>query len=283
MEEWFRRKSQNIKTSLKKDIVDGAWIKCNNCGEVIHKKILIDNHYICSVCNFHFRIAANEYLDLIFDGGDIEFLMNNIKSNDPLKFKANKSYSDQIKKLSSKKADAISIAVGMVGGHKIVLGIMDFSYIGGSLGSVVGEKISKCIDRAIKDSLPLILISASGGARMQEGAISLMQLAKISTKIARLKSSGGLYISVLTDPTTGGTTASFAMQGDIIIAEPNALIGFAGARVIKQTIGEDLPEGFQRSEFLLEKGFIDHIVSRDKMKESISSLISFFYKSSNDV
>jgi len=276
--EWFRRKSQNIKTSLKKDIADGAWIKCDSCGEVIHRKILIDSHYICSVCNFHFRISTNDYQKLIFDDGDIEYIKNNIKSNDPLKFKANKSYSEQIESLESKKADAISIAIGTVDGYKIMLGVMDFSYIGGSLGSVVGEKISKCIDRAISEKIPLVIICASGGARMQEGAISLMQLAKISAKISELKRMKGLYVSVLTDPTTGGTTASFAMQGDIIIAEPNALIGFAGARVIKQTIGEDLPDGFQKSEFLLEKGFIDHIVSRNNMKESLSKLISFFYK-----
>ena len=207
-----------------------------------------------------------------------EEIAENAQSVDPLNFKATKNYIDQIRAAQDKSGnkDAVKTLVGNVNGIKAVLAKMDFSFIGGSMGSVVGEKISQAIDRAAKDHLPLVIITASGGARMQEGAYSLMQMAKISSKLARYSDMGGLYITVITDPTTGGTTASFAMLGDIILADPNALIGFAGARVIKQTIGEDLPEGFQRSEFLLEKGFIDHIVGRKELKTILSDLFSFF-------
>ena len=278
MAEWFRRKSEKIKTLDKKEIAEGMWLKCPQCQEVVYRKMLEENHYICTNCTHHFRITSNDYIQLLLDDGKYEEIAGDVQSVDPLNFQATKNYTDQIKAAQEKTGnkDAVKTLVGNINGTRAVLAIMDFSFIGGSMGSVVGEKISRAIDRAADDHLPLVIITASGGARMQEGAYSLMQMAKISSKLARYSGMGGLYITVLTDPTTGGTTASFAMLGDIILAEPNALIGFAGARVIKQTIGEDLPEGFQRSEFLLEKGFIDHIVGRHDLKNTLSDLFSFF-------
>ena len=278
MAEWFRRKSEKIKTLDKKEIAEGMWLKCPQCQEVVYRKMLEENHYICTNCTHHFRITSNDYIQLLLDDGEYDEIAGNVQSVDPLNFQATKNYTDQIRTAQEKTGnkDAVKTLVGNINGIRAVLGIMDFSFIGGSMGSVVGEKISRAIDRAADDNLPLVIITASGGARMQEGAYSLMQMAKISSKLARYSEMGGLYITVLTDPTTGGTTASFAMLGDIILAEPNALIGFAGARVIKQTIGEDLPEGFQRSEFLLEKGFIDHIVGRHDLKNTLSDLFSFF-------
>jgi len=254
------------------------WVKCPQCQEVVYRKMLEENHFICTSCTHHFRITSDNYIQLLMDDGKYEEIAENVQSVDPLNFKSAKKYTDQIRTAQEKTGnkDAVKTIVGKINGLKAVLAIMDFTFIGGSMGSVVGEKISQAIDRAAKDMLPLVIITASGGARMQEGAYSLMQMAKISSKLARYSDMGGLYITVITDPTTGGTTASFAMLGDIILAEPNALIGFAGARVIKQTIGEDLPEGFQRSEFLLEKGFIDHIVGRKELKTTLSDLFSFF-------
>ena len=284
MEEWFRRKSKNIKTSDKKEIAEGMWLKCPQCQEVVYRKMLEENHFTCTKCSHHFRITINNYIQLLLDGAKYKEIAKNIESIDPLKFIATKKYSDQIISAQEKTGnkDAVKVLIGRVNGIKAVFAIMDFSFIGGSMGSVVGEKISQGIDRATNDQLPLVIITASGGARMQEGAYSLMQMAKISSKLARYSEKGGLYITILTDPTTGGTTASFAMLGDIILAEPNALIGFAGARVIKQTIGEELPEGFQRSEFLLRKGFVDHIVGRDKIKNVLSDLFLFFNFGNND-
>ena len=278
MAEWFRRKSEKIKTLDKREIAEGMWVKCPQCQEVVYRKMLEENHFICTSCAHHFRITSDNYIQLLMDDDKYEEIAGNVQSVDPLNFKAAKNYTDQIRTAQEKTGnkDAVKTIVGKINGLKAVLAIMDFMFIGGSMGSVVGEKISQAIDRAAKDMLPLVIITASGGARMQEGAYSLMQMAKISSKLARYSDMGGLYITVITDPTTGGTTASFAMLGDIILAEPNALIGFAGARVIKQTIGEDLPEGFQRSEFLLEKGFIDHIVGRKKLKITLSDLFSFF-------
>ena len=278
MVEWFRRKSEKIKTLDKKDIAEGMWLKCPQCREVVYRKMLENNHYMCTSCTHHFRITSDDYIQLLVDDGDYEEIAGNVQPDDPLNFQAEKKYTDQIKAAQEKTGnkDAVKTLVGDINGNKTVMAIMDFSFIGGSMGSVVGEKISQAIDRATDDHLPLVIITASGGARMQEGAYSLMQMAKISSKLARYSELGGLYIAVLTDPTTGGTTASFAMLGDIILAEPNALIGFAGARVIKETIGEDLPERFQRSEFLLEKGFIDNIISRDEIKATLSDLFLFF-------
>ena len=284
MAEWFQRKSDKIKTLDKRDIAEGMWLKCPKCQEVLYRKMLSDNHFICTNCNHHFRINIGDYITLLLDDRKYTEIAKNIKSIDPLNFHGTEKYSDQIQSAQRKTGnqDAVITLYGSINNIKVVLAIMDFSFIGGSMGSVVGEKISQAIDYAMDNKLPLIIITASGGARMQEGAYSLMQMAKICSKLARYSNKGGLYITVLTDPTTGGTTASFAMLGDIILAEPNALLGFAGARVIKQTIGEELPEGFQRSEFLLEKGFVDHIVSRDNLKMTLYDLLLFFnYKTKN--
>lgn len=273
---WFVRKDKKLKDSRKKDIPDGLWIKCPSCTGILYKPELEKTHSVCHHCGHHFRINPNVYLKLLLDDGDYSELFTGILSSDPLKFKAGRKYSEQISTARSKTGEeaALRCFEGRLNGKSIVLSIMNFNFIGGSMGSVVGEKVSRSVEYARQHKLPLILICASGGARMQEGAYSLMQMAKTSTFLARFSEEGGLYIPVLTDPTTGGITASFGMLGDVILAEPGALIGFAGPRVIKETIGKDLPEGFQRAEFLLEKGFIDHIVTRESMKNTISSIIT---------
>ena len=278
MAEWFRRKSEKIKTLDKREIAEGMWLKCPQCQEVVYRKMLEENYFVCTSCSHHFRINSDNYIFLIVDQNNYEEIGEMVSSVDPLNFEATKKYTDQLKTAQEKTGskDAVRSIIGSINGIRAVIAIMDFSFIGGSMGSVVGEKISLAIDKATKERLPLLIITASGGARMQEGAYSLMQMAKISSMLANYSEKGGFYIALLTDPTTGGTTASFAMLGDIILAEPNALIGFAGARVIKQTIGEDLPEGFQRSEFLLEKGFIDSIVHRKDLKKTLSVLFTFF-------
>jgi len=278
MTEWFRRKSAKIKTFDRKDIEAGKWQKCINCGEMLYYGILEKNFYVCSNCSYHIRMPSKMYEKLIFDENSYQEMADNYKSKDLLNFKGHKEYKTQLNQAIEKTNDndAIKIFTGNINSQKCIAGIMNFSFVGGSLGSVVGEKIVIAVDYAIDNKIPLILFCSSGGARMQEGAISLMQLAKVSTKLANLSKNHGLFISVLTDPTTGGVTASFAMQADIIISEPNALIGFAGARVIKQTIGQDLPDGFQRAEFLIEKGFIDSIVPRNKLKQTLSGMINFF-------
>jgi len=273
---WFKREKQKIKPVVKKGVPDGLWVKCPTCSEFLYKPELEKSLSVCRHCSHHFRVEPSIYHSLLLNGGSSKELFTNLQSEDVLQFKAGKKYKDQlvaaIKKTGQK--DAINCYHGKIEERDVALGIMNFSFIGGSMGSVVGEKVARLIDYAHENNLPLILICASGGARMQEGAISLMQLAKTSSKLAQFSEGGGLYIPILTDPTTGGVTASYGMLGDIILAEPGALIGFAGPRVIKQTIGQDLPEGFQRTEFLKEKGFVDHIVTRDKMKATLYSLIS---------
>ena len=275
---WFRRKSEKIITFDKREIAEGMWLKCPGCSEVVYRKALQEQNYVCIGCSHHFRITSSDYINLLVDDTEFEEFCTNIVSVDPLEFVGTKKYSDQLiaakEKTGSK--DAVKTIVGKIGEIQTVLAIMDFSFIGGSMGSVVGEKITRAIDKARELKCPILIITASGGARMQEGAYSLMQMAKISAKLAQFSDEGGLYVTLLTDPTTGGTTASFAMLGDIILAEPNALIGFAGARVIKQTIGEDLPEGFQRAEFLLEKGFVDNIVDRSNLKSTLIKIFTFF-------
>ncbi len=273
---WFKRKEDNLKDSERKEIPDGLWLKCPTCSEILYKPELEKTHSVCRHCNHHFRIKPRIYIKILLDDGSDKELFSNITSVDPLNFKAGKKYHEQLSAAQDKTGDmeAIRCYDGKIDGKNVVLGIMNFAFIGGSMGSAVGEKVSLAIDRAGKNQIPLFLICASGGARMQEGAFSLMQLAKTSSRLAKFSENGGLYIPILTDPTTGGVTASFGMLGDIILAEPGALIGFAGPRVIKQTIGQDLPEGFQRSEFLMQKGFIDHIVSRDSMKQLVSNLIT---------
>ena len=273
---WFKRKDKKIKDSEKKSIPDGLWDKCPSCNEILYRPELEKNLSVCHHCNHHFRVTPQVYVNLLLDSGSETHLFQNLESEDFLKFNAGKKYHQQIVTAKTKtgEKDAIKVYDGKINGQSVILAIMNFQFIGGSMGSVVGEAVSRSIQKAAELKVPLLLVCASGGARMQEGAISLMQLAKTSTKLAKFAKNGGLYIPILTDPTTGGVTASYGMLGDIILAEPGALIGFAGPRVIKQTIGQDLPKGFQRSEFLLEKGFIDHIVSRSEMKEKISTLIS---------
>ena len=275
---WFSRKDKNISTDAsKKDIPSGLWTKCHSCSEIQYKPELEKTFFVCSHCSHHFRMTPNFYFDLLVDSGSSVEIFNKIKSVDHLEFQAEKKYSSQLTTAIEKtgKNDAISCVEAKVDKKDVILGVMNFSFIGGSMGSAVGEIVARCIDVAREKKKPFILICSSGGARMQESALSLMQLAKTSSKLAKFHEEGGLYIPVLTDPTTGGVTASYGMLGDVILAEPGALIGFAGPRVIKQTIGEDLPEGFQTSEFLLEKGFVDHIVPRSKMKTKLSSLIHF--------
>tara|TARA_B110000014_G_C20094902_1_gene573750 strand:+ start:154 stop:996 length:843 start_codon:yes stop_codon:yes gene_type:complete len=280
MTEWFRRKSQNIKTINKKDTQEGMWVKCPDCGEVVYSNLLDSTYYLCPSCNYHFNYTSEQYIDLLLAQEDRLYLCKNLFSNDPLDFSAFKQYRQQLKDAESKTGfnDAIISVVGKINKIDVVLVVLNFNFIGGSMGSVVGQVISKSIEYANEYNYPLLIISASGGARMQEGAISLMQLAKTSSKMSKFSKNGGLFISILTNPTMGGASASFSMQGDIIIAEPNALIGFAGQRVIKQTIGQDLPEEFQRAEFLLKKGFIDHIIPRNKLKHNISKIIKFFHE-----
>ena len=255
---WFNRKDKKISENKKKNIPSGLWIKCPTCSEIKYKPELEKNCSVCIGCNHHFRISPNTYRDIILDYNSFSQLFKNVKSADPLSFKAHKEYKDQIISAVKKTGhnDAIACYSGKLNDRNIILSIMNFSFIGGSMGSVVGECVFRSIEYADKHKIPFILICSSGGARMQESALALMQLAKTSSRLAKFKSNGGLYIPLLTDPTTGGVTASYGMLGDIILAEPGALIGFAGPRVIKQTIGEDLPKGFQTSEFLLEKGFI---------------------------
>ena len=272
---WFKRKDDKLKDSEKKSIPDGLWDKCTSCSEILYKPELEKTYHVCRHCGHHFRISPDLYLELLLDPNSYEELFPNVKSVDSLAFKAKKKYRDQLKMAQEKtqKNDAIHCYLGELNKYPIVLGIMDFRFIGGSFGSVVGEKVSRSIKLAGKQKCPFILICASGGARMQESALSLMQMAKTSSQLAKFSEEKGLYVPILTDPTTGGVTASFGMLGDIILAEPGALIGFAGPRVIKQTIGKDLPPGFQRSEFLLEKGFLDHIVTRQNMKDTLGNII----------
>lgn len=276
---WFKRSKRNIEAdSNKKEIPDGMWTKCESCNEIIHKKQLEQNAYTCPKCNFHFRIGSSEYIQILFDEKTFKEMDQKMMSADPLGFVDSKPYKQRIK--DSIKAtglyDAVRTGTGKINGKPVVAGIMDFSFIGGSMGSVVGEKIARAIQKSIKTRYPLIIISKSGGARMMEGALSLMQLAKTSAMLTKLAEAKIPYISILTDPTTGGTTASYAMLGDINIAEPGALIGFAGPRVIKQATGKDLPKGFQTAEFLLEKGFIDFICHRKELKAKLTQILDLF-------
>lgn len=277
---WFKRKDTNIQTRKKKDMPEGIWIKVPATGETIHKRELEDNYWVDPLSGYHFRIGSKEYFDILFDKGKFEEIANDIMPTDPLNFTDRKKYSDRIIQTQQKSglSDACRVGVGKLDKQPVVIACMDFSFIGGSMGSVVGERLSRAIDHARNNKIPLIIISQSGGARMMESVLSLMQMPKTSAKLAQLSRDGIPYISVLTNPTTGGVTASFAMLGDFNIAEPGALIGFAGPRVIRQTIGRDLPAGFQTSEYLLEHGFLDFIVKRPKMKKKISRLLNIVQK-----
>ena len=274
---WFKRIKEGITTSTreKKEAPDGLWYKCPKCKETHTKKEHKAQFYVCN-CGFHSRIGSGEYFDILFDNGDFRELFDDIMPKDFLKFTDLKSYEKRIVQAQkdTNLNDAMRVAEGELNEGGIVIAAMDFAFIGGSMGSVVGEKISRAIDHSIEHNYPLLIITKSGGARMMESAFSLMQMAKTATKLTRLGKARIPYISLLTDPTTGGVTASFAMLGDINIAEPNALIGFAGPRVIKETIKKNLPEGFQRSEFLHEHGFLDKIVHRKDLKQTIGDLLS---------
>ncbi len=282
--DWFKKK-KGISTVEKKLIPDGLWIKCEECGEIIYRSQLQSRMYVCPKCDYHFRVTSRDYIEFLFDEKSFEEFNAGIAPGDPLQFKDRKKYTDRLKDAQKKSGlmDAMVTGYATVKGHPVVGAIMDFTFIGGSMGSVVGEKIARAADEAMEQRRPLIIVSSSGGARMMEGALSLMQLAKTSAKLSQLSDAGVPYISILTDPTTGGTTASFAMLGDVHIAEPGALIGFAGQRVIKQTIGQDLPEGFQRAEFVKEHGFVDMIVHRMEMRDTIGKILNLLWEDRSPV
>ena len=277
---WFKRmkKGINTKTKEKKETPEGLWVKCPDCNHIGTMNDLREVLFVCPKCNFHHRINSSEYYDLLFDNSEYTELFENIRSKDFLEFTDLKPYKKRLEDTWSKTdlKDSMRVAVGKVGGHDIVIACMDFEFIGGSLGSVMGEKFSRAVDHCMKHNMPYMVISKSGGARMMESAFSLMQLAKTSGKLSQLSDAKLPYISLLTDPTFGGISASFGMLGDLNIAEPNALIGFAGPRVIKETIKKDLPEGFQRSEFILEHGFLDFIVPRKELKHKLTTVLSLF-------
>jgi len=279
---WFRRNKKGISTETKekKEAPDGLWHKCPECKAPVTQTALQENLYLCPKCNFHNRINAKEYFQIIFDEGQYEELFETLRPVDKLNFVDVKSYEERLEKAQKTTGlkDAMTVGVGDVEGKKLVIACMNFNFIGGSMGSVVGEKIARGIDFAIDHKYPFMIISKSGGARMMESAFSLMQMAKTSAKLTQLDKAGLPYISLMTDPTTGGVTASFAMLGDINIAEPKALIGFAGPRIIKETIKKDLPAGFQRSEFLVEHGFLDFIVDRKALKSTLSDVLEWFMK-----
>ncbi|HVM93090.1 MAG TPA: acetyl-CoA carboxylase, carboxyltransferase subunit beta [Terriglobales bacterium] len=275
---WFKRQSGEIDASGDKKVrTEGLWVKCDNCRQIIWKKDLEENLNVCPKCDKHFKIDARARLAQLLDDGRYEIFDSNLTSTDPLKFVDLKPYSSRLKaaKADTGLKDAVINATGKLSGRPVIVSAMEYSFIGGSMGAVVGEAITRAIEKAIETRTPIVIVSASGGARMMEGAISLMQLAKISAALARLDEAKVPYISVLTDPTTGGVTASFAMLGDLNIGEPGALIGFAGPRVIEQTIRQKLPPGFQRSEFLLEHGMLDAVVPRREMKAYIARAFDF--------
>lgn len=279
---WWTRKDKGIQTptELKREVPDGIWHKCSNCKAVFHTREHKQNAYTCIECNYHDRINSQQYFQILFDKQQFEELDANISSADPLDFVDTKPYKVRIKQTEEKTGlkDAVRTAHGNMNGAAITVACMDFRFIGGSMGSVVGEKIARAIDYAIKHKTPFLMISKSGGARMMEAGFSLMQMAKTSAKLALLEEAKLPYISLLTDPTTGGVTASFAMLGDFNISEPGSLIGFAGPRIIRETIGKDLPEGFQTAEFVLEHGFLDFIVDRKDLKSKLSSLLKMLKK-----
>lgn len=274
---WFKRNKAGINTATehKKEAPDGMWNKCPSCKKPLLNLEQIENQYVCHYCDYHLRIGSVAYFSILFDDNQFTELFPNLTAGDPLGFVDSKPYSERLVESQKKTGlkDALRSGHGKLGGHEIVIACMDFNFIGGSMGSVVGEKIARSIDYCLEHKLPFMLISKSGGARMMEAAFSLMQMAKTSAKLALLSQAKLPYICLLTDPTTGGVTASYAMLGDINIAEPGALIGFAGPRVIKETIKKDLPKGFQTSEFVLEHGFLDFIVDRRQLKEKVSTFL----------
>lgn len=280
MSTWWKRRSMGITTPTdqKKETPEGLWHNCHECKHVITAEEHQHNAWVCPQCEYHERIGSEGYFSILFDQGKYKEINPKLSSDDPLHFEDTKKYKDRLKDAEHKThlKDAIRTAHGLINGEKLMVAAMDFNFIGGSMGSVMGEKISRAIDYCIKYKMPLLIVSKSGGARMMEAAFSLMQMAKTSAKLTLLSKAKIPYLSLVTDPTTGGVTASFAMLGDVILAEPKALIGFAGPRVVKETIGKDLPEGFQTSEFLLEHGFLDQIVKRTELKKTVHQFLMFF-------
>ncbi|MCS7181651.1 MAG: acetyl-CoA carboxylase, carboxyltransferase subunit beta [Thermoanaerobaculum sp.] len=266
---WFRRTNREERPASR--VPEGLWVKCEGCREILYRKELERSLFVCPRCGHHHRISARTRLAQLFDNGEWKELFGNVYSTDPLEFVDSKPYGERLKALKEKglRHDAMLIGLGKMGGRRVIIGAMEYAFMGGSMGSAMGEKLTRAIERCLKTRTPLITVSCSGGARMQEGVLSLMQLGKICTALAKLHQARVPFISVLTDPTTGGVTASFAMLGDINIGEPGALIGFAGPRVIEQTIRQKLPEGFQRAEFLLEHGMLDRVVPRGELKETL--------------
>ena len=278
--EWFKKSKSGPESSEKRNIPEGLWTKCESCGEIVYSKKMEELLWVCPTCNFHFRISFEKYIKLLLDDGQLQEHDINLKSVDPLKFKDSKKYPDRIKaaQIKTGKPDGVISGMASMGGIPISFAIMNFAFIGGSMGSVVGEKIARAIERSIDNKIPFIMVSSSGGARMQEGILSLMQMAKTSSLLAIMADLKVPYISILTNPTTAGVMASYASLGDVIIAEPKALLGFAGPRVIQQTIGEELPEGFQSTEFFMDKGFLDKIVERKDLRPTVISLLGYMWK-----
>jgi len=278
---WFRkdRAPKEPRENRQSKVPEGLWVKCDSCRQILYNKELARNFKVCPKCGFHFRLSAPERLRMLFDDEKYVELDTDLRSSDPLKFRDSKRYRDRLKQSQENvgPSDAIVTASGTMGGVPVIVGAMEFFFLGGSMGSVVGEKVARAAERAREERKPLVLVSTSGGARMQEGILSLMQMGKIAAALGRLAEARVPYISVLTDPTTGGVTASYAMLGDLNVAEPNALIGFAGPRVIEQTIRQTLPEGFQRAEFLLEHGMVDFIVPRSEMKATLVRCIQLLW------
>jgi acetyl-CoA carboxylase carboxyl transferase subunit beta len=279
---WFKKDKspRPVRDQRSASLGEGLFLKCEGCRETLYAKEVERNLSVCPKCQHHFRLSADARLRLLFDEERWQTVFGDVRPTDPLKFKDSKRYRDRLKEYGGRtgRPDAIIAATGTLDGRPVVLAVLDYAFSGGSMGSVVGEVITRAAELALRERLPLIIVSASGGARMQEGILSLMQMGKISGALARLGDARVPYVSVLTDPTTGGVTASFAMQGDVILAEPKALIGFAGPRVIEQTIRQTLPEGFQRAEFLLDHGFVDAVVPREKLKTTIGTLLKLFWE-----
>ncbi|HAP42350.1 MAG: acetyl-CoA carboxylase, carboxyltransferase subunit beta [Nitrospira sp.] len=276
---WFKKgKTEEAEPPKRSKVAEGMWLKCNHCREIVYRKEVDRNNKVCPKCEYHFPISVIERINLLVDLGTFKEWDPELEPQDPLQFQDTRTYKDRIKAQQEKtgRKDAMVIGQGAINGRKVALCVFDFGFMGGSMGSVVGEKICRAVDRALEGRMPLILVTASGGARMQEGILSLMQMAKTSAAVAKLGEAKLPFISILADPTFGGVTASIAMLGDVIIAEPKALIGFAGPRVIEQTIKQQLPDQFQRAEFLLDHGMIDMIVERKQLKEAVSTLVGHF-------
>jgi acetyl-CoA carboxylase carboxyl transferase subunit beta len=275
---WFRKRERGLKDAKKKPVPDGLWVRCEFCEEILYRKELERNLWTCAGCGFHFRIRSSDYVKILIDEGTFQEIDVHIEPKDPLRFRDSKKYVDRVRQYQEKTGmrEAIRTGTGTIEGRKVVFAALEFSFGGGSLGSVMGEKIVRAADLSRKTGVPLIILSSSGGARMQEGILSLMQLAKTSVAIAELAEARVPFVSIVTHPTTGGVSASFAFQADVIIAEPKALVGFAGPRVIEQTIGQELPEGFQRSEFLLDHGQVDMVVPRKELKSTLAQVLGYF-------